>query len=123
VGSSDCKAVGCLCGEAHSVPGAYARFLSFFARTGRVNKGSSGDRACVKTPARFHTNLFRSLFQGLRAFRIGKIATNYALLDRLKNFAEFSHGLGRWRSIANASNGEDPMRAKGGQGRYPWSVE
>src|SRR6516162_508833 len=51
-------------------------------------------RTCVKTPARFHTNLFRSLFRGFRTFRIGKIAKNFALLDCLQNFAEFSHGLG-----------------------------
>jgi hypothetical protein len=49
---------------------------------------------CVKTPTRFHTNLFRSLFRGFRALRIGKIAKNLALLDRLQNFAEFPHGLG-----------------------------
>jgi hypothetical protein len=55
---------------------------------------------CVKTPARFHTNLFRSLFRDLRALRIGKIAKNFALLDRLQNFVEFSHRLGRDRSEA-----------------------
>jgi hypothetical protein len=42
LGSGDCKAVGCRCGEAHSVRGAYARFLPFFARTEPVKKGSSG---------------------------------------------------------------------------------
>jgi hypothetical protein len=31
--------------------------------------------------------------RGLRAFRVEKIAKNFALLDRLQNFAEFSHGL------------------------------
>jgi hypothetical protein len=38
-------------------------------------------------------NLFRSLFRGFRAFRIGKIAKDFALLDRFQNFAEFSHDL------------------------------
>jgi hypothetical protein len=50
--------------------------------------------ACAKTPARFHTNLFRSLFGGLKAFRIGKIAKNSSVLDRLQNFVEFPHSLG-----------------------------
>jgi hypothetical protein len=52
-------------------------------RTGQI------DRGCVKTSARFHTSLFRSLLRGLRAFRVEKIAKNLALLDRLKIFAEF----------------------------------
>lgn len=56
-------------------------------RTGKV------DRGCVKTSARFHTSLFRSLLRGLRAFRVEKIAKNLALLDRLQNVAEFLHGL------------------------------
>jgi hypothetical protein len=47
----------------------------------------------VKTSARFHTSLFRSLLRGLEAFRVEKIAKNFALLDRLQNFAEFPHGL------------------------------
>jgi hypothetical protein len=51
------------------------------------------DRGCVKTSARFHTSLFRSLLRGLRAFRVEKIEKNLALLDRLQNFAEFLHGL------------------------------
>jgi hypothetical protein len=55
-------------------------------------------RSLCETPARFHTNLFRSLFRGLRAFRIRKIAKNFAPLDRLRNFAEFSHGLGGERA-------------------------
>jgi hypothetical protein len=55
-------------------------------------------QTCVKTPARFHTNLFRSLFRGFTAFRIGKITKNFALLDRLQNLAEFSHGLGGYRT-------------------------
>jgi hypothetical protein len=50
-------------------------------------------RGCVKTSARFHTSLFRSLLRGLRAFRVEKIEKNLALLDRLQNFAEFLHGL------------------------------
>ena len=49
---------------------------------------------CVKTSARFHTSLFRSLLRGIRAFRAEKIAKSLALLDRLQNFAEFLHGLG-----------------------------
>jgi transposase len=57
-------------------------------------KGGLG-RGCVKTSARFHTSLFRSLLRGLRAFRVEKIEKNLALLDRLQNFAEFLHGLGR----------------------------
>jgi hypothetical protein len=55
------------------------------------------DRGCVKTSARFHTSLFRSLLRGLRAFRVEKIEKNLALLDRLQNFAEFLHGLDRGR--------------------------
>ena len=53
------------------------------------------DRGRVKTSARFHTSLFRSLLRGLKAFRVEKIAKNFALLDRSQNFAEFPHGLGR----------------------------
>jgi hypothetical protein len=56
-------------------------------RTGQI------DRGCVKTSARFHTSLFRSLLRGLRAFRVEKIAKSLALLHRLQNFAEFLHGL------------------------------
>src|SRR5580693_8231135 len=52
-------------------------------------------QGCVKTSARFHTGLFRSLLRGLRAFRVEKIAKNLALRDRLQNVAEFLHGLGR----------------------------
>jgi hypothetical protein len=51
------------------------------------------DRGCVRTSARFHTSLFRSLLRGLRAFRVEKIAKSLAPLDRLQNFAEFLHGL------------------------------
>jgi hypothetical protein len=31
--------------------------------------------------------------RGLKAFRVEKIAKNFALLDRLQIFAEFLHGL------------------------------
>jgi hypothetical protein len=31
--------------------------------------------------------------RGLKAFRVKKIAKNFALLDRLQNLAEFPHGL------------------------------
>jgi hypothetical protein len=53
---------------------------------------------CVRTPPRFRTMLFRSLFRGFTAFRIGKFAKNIASLDRLQIFAEFSHGLGGLRA-------------------------
>jgi hypothetical protein len=36
------------------------------------------DRGCVKTSARLHTSLFRSLLRGLRAFRVEKVAKNLA---------------------------------------------
>jgi hypothetical protein len=39
--------------------------------------------------------LFRSLLRGLKAFRVEKIAKNFALLDRLQNFAEFPQRLVR----------------------------
>jgi hypothetical protein len=68
----------------------------------------------VKTSARFHTSLFRSLLRGLRAFRIGKIAKNLAPLDPLQNFAEFSHSLGRFRLS------DRPM---GGREIHPRAVE
>jgi hypothetical protein len=61
---------------------------------------SAPSRGCVKTSARFHTSLFRSLLRGLRAFRVEKIEKNLALLDRLQNFAEFLHGLSRtWSTV------------------------
>jgi hypothetical protein len=60
---------------------------------------SAKRRGCVKTSARFHTSLFRSLLRGLRAFRVEKIAKNLALLDRLQNVAEFLHGLRRQRTL------------------------
>jgi hypothetical protein len=47
----------------------------------------------VKTPARFHTDQFCSLFRALRASRIKKIAENFALLGQSQKFAVFSHGL------------------------------
>jgi hypothetical protein len=37
-----------------------------------------------KNVARFHTSLFRSLLQRFRAFRLEKIAKNFALFDRLQ---------------------------------------
>jgi hypothetical protein len=52
--------------------------------------------------------LFRSLLRGLKAFRVEKIAKNFALLDRLQNFAEFPHGLGRF----------DPFASCRGNGRF-----
>ena len=64
-----------------------------------ARQGSALDRGCVKTSARFHTGLFRSLLRGLRAFRVEKITNNLALLDRLKNFGEFLHGLDPERSL------------------------
>jgi hypothetical protein len=45
----------------------------------------------VKTRGSFHTDLFRSLCE--------KIAKKLALLDRLQNFAEFSHSLDPRRSF------------------------
>jgi hypothetical protein len=68
----------------------------FGARTGPYRGESCMGvvrRGCVKTSARFHTSLFRSLLRGLRAFRVERIAKSLALLDRLQNFAEFLHGL------------------------------
>jgi hypothetical protein len=82
-----------------------------FSRTRpyRVQLGTRASvRGCVKTPARFHTSLFRSLLRGLRAFRVEKIAKNLALLDRLQNVAEFLHGLGRI----------NPFAVPSGNGRY-----
>src|ERR1700735_5604900 len=68
-----------------------------------------GRRLCKNFRA-FRTSLFRSLLRGLRAFRVEKIAKNLALLDRLQNFAEFLHGLGRgWSSAGSAS-----LRRRGG---------
>jgi hypothetical protein len=74
-------------------------------------------RACVKTPARFHTNLFRSLFRGRRAFRIGKIAKDFALRECLQNFAEFPHGLGRFQPIMMVCKGRKADNAQGGSRR------
>jgi hypothetical protein len=36
----------------------------------------------------------------LRRSEIGKITKNFALLDRLQNLAEFLHGLGGLRTLA-----------------------
>ena len=46
-----------------------------------------------KTPARFHTDLFCSLFRALRPLGSEKIANNFAPRDCLQKFAGFSHGL------------------------------
>ena len=73
----------------------FAALRPYRDRPGRRALG----RDCVKTSARFHTSLFRSLLRGLRAFRVEKIEKNLALLDRLQNFAEFLHGLSGFRSF------------------------
>jgi DNA invertase Pin-like site-specific DNA recombinase len=57
------------------------------------NRSSALDRACVKTPTRFDTDLFCSLFRALRPLGSEKIAKNFALRDCLQKFAGFSHGL------------------------------
>ena len=57
-------------------------------------------QGCVKTPASFQADLFRSLFRALRPFRSKKITKNFALRGRLQNFAEFSHSLGRFDPFA-----------------------
>ena len=69
--------------------GAFRRFETIAGRSGTT----ALDRGCVKTSARFHTSLFRSLLRGLRALRVEKIAKNFALVDRLQILAEFLHGL------------------------------
>jgi hypothetical protein len=53
----------------------------------------------VKTPARFHTDQFCSLFRALRPLGSEKIAKIFALRDCLQKFAGFSHGLGGKRSL------------------------
>jgi hypothetical protein len=45
----------------------------------------------AKTPARFHTDLFCSLFRACRPLGSEKIAADFALFDQSQNFAEFSH--------------------------------
>src|SRR5271156_4430090 len=76
-------------------------------------------QGCVKTPERFHADLFRSPFGALRPLGSEKIARNFALRDRLQNFAEFSHSLGRGRSsvsaVGNVSEGQ-----KAGLEGSPW---
>src|SRR6516165_531855 len=57
-------------------------------------------RACVKTPARFDTDLFCSLFRALRPLGSEKIAKNFALRDCLQKFAGFSHGLGQESTLS-----------------------
>src|SRR6516225_9910479 len=59
-------------------------------------------RGCVKTPARFHTDLFCSLFRAFRPLGSEKIAKNLAMFDQSQNFAEFSHSL---RPIATSPVG------------------
>ena len=46
-------------------------------------------QGCVKTPARFHTDLFRSLFRALRPSRDKEIMKIRAPRGRSQNFAEF----------------------------------
>ena len=62
-----------------------------------LTAGMGGAR--VKTSACFHASLVRSLLRGLRAFRVEKIAKNFAQLDRLQNFAKFLHSLGGDRAF------------------------
>jgi hypothetical protein len=84
------------------------RFVALTARSQDRPWRAAKGRGCVKTSARSHTSLFRSLLRGLRAFRVEKIAKNLALLDRLQNVAEFLHGLGR----------SDPFAKPSRNGRY-----
>src|SRR3984957_12254296 len=56
-------------------------------------------QGCVKTPARFHADLFCSLFRALRTFRIKKTAKNFALLGQPQKFAAFSHSLRKQRTF------------------------
>jgi hypothetical protein len=55
-------------------------------------------RGRVETSKRFRTSLFRSLLRGLSSFRFEETAKDFALIDHLQIFAEFLHGLGRFRS-------------------------
>jgi hypothetical protein len=59
----------------------------------------------MKTPARFHTDLFCSLFRDLRPLASEKIAKNFALRDCLQKFAGFSRGLGRLHPFIRATVG------------------
>jgi outer membrane protein TolC len=59
----------------------------------RATAQAQFDRGCAKTPARFQTDLFCSLFRAFRPLGSEKIATNLALFDPSPNFAEFSHSL------------------------------
>ena len=83
----------------------------------RLEKSPSG-RACVKTPARFDMDLFCSLFRALRPLGSEKIAKNFALLDRLQNFAEFPHGLGRIDPFAERSAHDRCLVLTGGLSRF-----
>jgi transposase-like protein len=72
---------------------------------------------CVKTPARFHTDLFCSLFRAPRSLGSEKIANNFAPRDCLQNFAEFSHGLGRFAPFATRSVYDRYLREADGWSR------
>ena len=77
-------------------PGYHSHPVKHYMHTApRSPKG----RACVKTPARFDTDLFCSLFRALRPLGSDKIAKNFALRDCLQKFAGFSHGLDLQRSF------------------------
>src|SRR6516225_7624200 len=71
-----------------------------FATFDRSPRTSAQGPGCVKTPASFQADPFRSLFRALRLFRSEKITKNFALRGRLQNFAEFSHSLGRFDPFA-----------------------
>jgi hypothetical protein len=73
----------------------------------------------VKTPARFDTDLFCSLFRALRPLGSDKIAKNFALRDCLQKFAGFSHGLDP-KQIAWGANA--PARRLPGLGRERGSL-
>jgi hypothetical protein len=79
--------------EQNWAPQRWRQLCARIRRSTYADRTGQTDRGCVKTSARFHTGLFRSLLRGLRAFRVEKIAKNLALLDRLQNVAEFLHGL------------------------------
>jgi hypothetical protein len=76
------------------------RFLALIAHSSGRSRRAAKGRACVKTPTRFDTDLFCSLFRALRPLGSEKIAKNFALRDWLQKFAGFSHGLGRERPVA-----------------------
>jgi hypothetical protein len=78
-----------LLGKVHKV----SAIRSDAAHKGWDRRKADDDRACVKTPTRFDTDLFCSLFRALRPLGSEKIAKNFALRDCLQKFAGFSHGL------------------------------